>query len=134
MKNEKERSKVVGTVNELYGTLSDNGYGTKKIYASVSWNGNPAKTEIRTVRRNDAGEEVIGKGISISDEEMEKLIKAYDDRKKREKGVDFDKVFKKASGIIEKRESGYVTKNGYIVLQETGELADKAKKFSNEKP
>lgn len=127
----KKTDKVVGEVKELHGVLSDNGFGTKKIYATVSWNGNPAKTEIRNVRTNSDGEEILGKGISISDDEMENLIKSYKEKKKKEdanKPVDFNSIFHKTEDIIEKRESGHVTENGFIVLQETGKLAEKAKK------
>ena len=127
----KKQDKIVGEIKELHGVLSDNGFGTKKIYATVSWNGNPAKTEIRNVRTNADGEEILGKGISLSDDEMEKLIDSYKKKKRKEdanKPVDFNSIFSKTEDIISKRESGHVTENGFIILQEAGSLAERAKK------
>jgi hypothetical protein len=127
-----KKDDITCDIQEVYGTLSDNGYGTRKIFAKVSWNGLPAKPEIRTVRKKADGEEVVGKGIALTDDEMDKLILAYRKKKAsddKNKPVNFQNIFNAAPGIIDKREEGHVTKNGYIILQETGELAERAKSW-----
>ena len=47
------------------------GYNLELRY--VSWNGNEPKYDIRPWKVNDAGEEICGKGITLSGEELEAL-------------------------------------------------------------
>ena len=111
--------------------LSDNGTA-RKIFGMVAWNDRPAKAEIRTIVKKHDGSEMIGKGIALSDEELEALVTAYKKKKKHDdanKPVDFNDIFGAAPDIVNKREHGQVTKDGFVVLQETGELAEKAKKY-----
>ena len=128
-KNNKDS--VTGEVKEVFGVLSDNGTA-RKIFGMVAWNDRPAKAEIRTIVKKHDGSEMIGKGIALSDEELEALVTAYKKKKKRDdanKPVDFNDIFGAAPDIVSKREHGQVTKDGFVVLQETGELAEKAKKY-----
>lgn len=117
-------------IKKLYGVLSESANGSKKIYANISWNGREAKDEIRSTWTNNDGEEVVGKGIALTDDEVEKLIE-YHEAKKGPKPVNFDDIFADAPSILDRREQGHVTKDGAIVLQEDGELARRAKAFRN---
>lgn len=128
----RKRDQINCDVKHVHGILSDNGFGTKKIYASISWNDREAKDEIRLVKKDVNGNDVVGKGIALTDDEMENLIKAYHKKKAEEevhKPVDFSQIFDRAPNIVEQREKGYVTKDGAIVLQTSGELAEKEKSW-----
>lgn len=132
-----KKSEITCDIEELYGILSDNGCGTRKIFARISWNGLPAKTEIRVVRTKVDGEEIVGKGIALTDSEIDNLIESYRKKKAsddKNKPVNFQDIFNAAPGIVDKREEGHVTKDGYIILQEAGELAERAKHWENKKP
>ena len=84
-----------------------------KIFAKVSWNGNAAKYDIRKCYKKD-GELRLLSGISLSGQEMEELVRLYEKHKSKE--VNFDQIFSSATSIMEKRKSGFATKNGFIKL------------------
>ncbi len=57
---------------EEVGVLSENTRGWRKELNRVSWNGRPAKYDIRDWAENH---EKMGKGITLTDEEAEALKK-----------------------------------------------------------
>lgn len=62
-------------VEKAISTISTSGK-TQKSLALVSWNGHPAKLDLRVWRTDEAGKEVPGKGITLNREEAEKLAAA----------------------------------------------------------
>ena len=112
-KNKKDD--LSGEIIKVHGELRKGDHG-RLIYASVSWNGREAKDEIRNTWIDKDGEEHIGKGIAISDEEMESLIEAYHNKQKHEAAVDFGNIFREAETIGEMREAGNPTKDGFMLL------------------
>lgn len=46
---------------------------TSKMLALVSWNGAPAKLDLRTWREGETGEQIPGKGITLTLQEAAKL-------------------------------------------------------------
>lgn len=59
-------------IMEEVGVLSENTRGWRKELNRVSWNGRPAKFDIRDWAENH---EKMGKGITLTDEEAEALKK-----------------------------------------------------------
>ncbi|MBB6215931.1 hypothetical protein HNQ80_002022 [Anaerosolibacter carboniphilus] len=57
-------------VKEIYGTLSESTKGWTKELRSISWNNREPKYDIREWAPND---EKMGKGITLSKEELKKL-------------------------------------------------------------
>lgn len=57
---------------EEIGILSENARGWRKELNLVSWNGNPAKFDLRDWAPNH---EKMGKGVTLSNEEFESLKK-----------------------------------------------------------
>ena len=57
---------------EEIGVLSENTKGWRKELNLVSWNGNPAKFDLRDWAPNH---EKMGKGVTLSNEEFENLKK-----------------------------------------------------------
>lgn len=118
---------VTCKIVETYAVLDQDG-GKKVIYASVSWNGNAPKDEVRMVWTDKDGEEHVGKGISLSDSQMRKLMKAYcrktgekppEEIEKPEKidgSVNFGSIFEAADGIADLRSRGFATHNGFAKL------------------
>lgn len=99
-----------------------------KIVAAISWDGAPEKLNIRSCfRRKDSPELIVGKGVSLEEDELRDLrdlLNTMDDSghlpeidSSGRKEVNFSDIFGKAENIVEKRESGYVTEDGFIKLQ-----------------
>lgn len=89
----------------------------RKVVADISWNGRPARTEIRVIKPNG----YYGNGITLNSDEREKLknilIKMESQGQvEKQAPVDFDSIFASASNITDKRNKGYTTKNGLIIL------------------
>ena len=57
---------------EEIGVLSENAKGWRKELNLVSWNGNPAKFDLRDWAPNH---EKMGKGVTLSNEELKNLKK-----------------------------------------------------------
>ena len=68
---------ITHKVEETLAELSSTGSSAKRI-CLVSWNGNPAKLDLRVWRTVD-GETKPGKGLTLTDEEAETLLTALTD-------------------------------------------------------
>lgn len=66
--------KVIKVLAELSSTTR-----SKKQLALISWNGNPAKLDLRTWSKSEDGELRPGKGITLTDEEAETLAETLGD-------------------------------------------------------
>lgn len=76
-RKEKTMSDFKYEIVEHIGILSENEKGWKKALNKVSWNGRDAKYDIRDWSPDEAK---MGKGITLSEEEMEELKKLLADR------------------------------------------------------
>ena len=118
--NKKGSFDISYEIEKEYGYLNDK---QSKIVAKVAWNGKEAKIDIRSCFTKDGGIK-LGKGISLSDDEvaklksiLEKLSDDDDDQSSKKKAVNFEEIFGQATGIIERREQGFTTKDGFIQLK-----------------
>ena len=62
------------TIEKTLAEISDNGVNCKRL-TLTSWNGYPAKLDLRTWRR-DGDQMKPGKGLTLSDEEARALAEA----------------------------------------------------------
>ena len=106
----KRTSDITCEIKEPIGYLNED---RNKIFARVSWNDKAPKFDIRKCY-NHEGELRLMAGVSLTESEMEELVRLYQEYKSRQ--VDFDKIFASASGIVQKRQDGHVTKDGFIKL------------------
>lgn len=102
-----------------------------KVFCRVAWNGGEPRDEVRTCWRKD-GKLKLGKGIPLSASDITNLYNfidmARDDFEDEEDEsdcdkptvVDFDSLFASSMGIMEKREAGYQTVDGFIDLRRKG--------------
>lgn len=108
----KDKSEITCEIKKVYGFLNRN---EDKALVNVSWNGAPARIELRRCYRDrDNGELRLGQGIALSPEELSELAEINDRRKAAE--VDYCSIFTKSEGIMSKRKAGYRTENGFIRL------------------
>ena len=115
---------------KIHGYVNDS---KSKILATVKWGDNDPTLDIRRCRELDDGTLQLLKGISIQKHEFHNLDQLIQDIKitydsqddifsededihAGRHEVNFDKVFDSAGGIMEKREAGYTTKDGFIKL------------------
>lgn len=104
----KDKSDLTYEVEEIYGYLNDE---KTLIYASISWNGNPAKDEVRRVGLDDNGDiKYLGKGIALNQDEIKALHKLA--KNAHPDPVNFTKIFDQAPDIISARQKGYQTEEG----------------------
>lgn len=66
--------KIERIIGEISKTTS-----TSKMLTLTSWNGKPAKLDLRVWRRDENGENIPGKGITLSDEEAAAVAAAISD-------------------------------------------------------
>lgn len=85
-----------------------------KVLVMVSWNDGPTRTELRKCWKTDSGELRLGAGIPLDDDEIDELVELF---KQRPKPVNFSEVFKSSTGIMEKRQAGFKTEDGFVVLR-----------------
>lgn len=105
-------------INEVHWISDDE----KKAYLNISWGNGEPKDELRRIWKDDNGDIHPGKGIAISAEELEQILESIR-RAKKKRGknpVNFDAVFASAGGILDKREKGYSTMDGFIKLHRRG--------------
>lgn len=116
-KNKKDD--VSSEIIKVHGYLNED---KSKVLATVSWNGRDPKLDIRKCWEKE-GELKIGSGISLSEDEASALLDLLPsasnekDEPPKKKAVDFSKVFASASDIVEKRDAGFTTQDGFIVLR-----------------
>ena len=113
MAKKDKKSDVNFEIVESYGFLDKE---ETKLYAKVRWFDNEAKDMVsRVYRLKDHPDEIrLGKGIELTLEDIEALANLA---KKHPKPVDFKEIFESSIGIMDKREAGHTTKDGYIVLR-----------------
>lgn len=97
-----------------------------KALATISYNDADPKLNIRSCWQDKTtGELRMGSGISLSDDEADALAEFLSDRKHGQlgkvdksgrKAVNFGNIFSTASDIVEKRDAGYTTEDGFIRL------------------
>ena len=121
--DEKTTSKIL----KKYGYLNDK---KSKIVAKVSWNDGTPKINIRSCFMKD-GELILGKGVTLDRDEAIQLQSALkkaladveddeeseDKTRHKPKPVDFNEIFSQASSIVEKRDAGFTTEDGFIKLK-----------------
>lgn len=100
-------------IKKIHGYLSDK---KNKLLLDISWNGEPAKTELRKCWTDKDGNLRIGAGLALSDDEMEKLMLIWETQLKP---VNFNKIFHSSAGITDKRAAGFRTEDGFVVLRRT---------------
>ena len=131
MNKKKDSSDFSYDIKKEYGYLNEK---KNKLVAKVSWNDKDPKIDIRTCYEKD-GEIKLGKGISLSYDEINALREILsdidesdeDDEEEddkpsshsppKRKVVNFEEIFGQVTGIVEKREAGYTTQDGFIVLK-----------------
>lgn len=116
--NKKGSFDISYEIEKEYGYLNDK---QSKIVAKVAWNGKEAKIDIRSCFTKDGGIK-LGKGISLSYDEVTRLKSILeklsdDDQSSKKKAVNFEEIFGQATGIVERREQGFTTKDGFIQLK-----------------
>ena len=109
-KSKSKKSEVTYNIEEIYCFLDNR----KKVFLRIAWNGKEAKNELRTCWEDKDGELHIGKGVEITEEDLDAIMEKFPRKKK---AVDFAEVFESSRGIMEKREAGYSTENGFIKLR-----------------
>ena len=72
-KTNKSDSEIKMEVIEKCGVIMERNGGYSLELRYVSWNGKDPKYDIRPWKTNDDGNEICGKGITLSGEELEKL-------------------------------------------------------------
>lgn len=72
-KTNKSDNEIKMEVIEKCGVIMERNGGYSLELRYVSWNGKDPKYDIRPWKTNDDGNEICGKGITLSGEELEKL-------------------------------------------------------------
>lgn len=123
MKKSKIKKDTISVdITKVHGFINDS---QNKVVADVSWNDQPKTLDIRRCWTNDDGEITLGKGISLTEFEVENLRDILNDvLSKKKKPVKFSAVFEEAPGIIEKRDAGFTTEDGFIKLIPRGKKKD----------
>lgn len=71
-------------VLEKCGVISEGNGGYNMELRYISWNGKEPKYDIRTWRTKDDGTEIMGKGITLTGEQLEKLGEIINDLAKED--------------------------------------------------
>ena len=66
-------SEIKYEVIEKCGVISEGNGGYNMELRYISWNGKEPKYDIRTWKIKENGEEIMGKGITLTGEQLEKL-------------------------------------------------------------
>jgi len=117
MAKKDKKSEVTFKIHKVYGFLSAK---EDKVFVRVSWNDGEPRDEVRKCWKDkDSGELKLGKGIDLSEEEID-MLKGF--CKNKPKPVDFQAVFDSSVGIMEKRAAGFQTEDGFTVLRRRNNL------------
>ena len=120
-----KKSDINLKIHQMHGYLNDD---KTKVVATVTWTDkDDPKLNIRSCYEDDDGELKLGKGISLSTKEVNKLTEILVSARNTgemqkitregKKAVNFSKVFSEADGIIEKRDAGQTTQDGFTILK-----------------
>lgn len=74
-KSENASTEPKFVIEEECGLISEDSKGNKVKLRLISWNGKPAKYDLRTWYVKEDGTEGMGKGITLSGEQLESLLK-----------------------------------------------------------
>lgn len=110
-KKNSKKSDIKCDIIEEYGRVGN------KMYAKISWNDGEPRDEIRIVTEDSSGNMRFGKGIAITGDELRQFFNMCEEKEKREKGVDFNAIFASSGNIIQHRQDGHTTKDGFIELK-----------------
>lgn len=100
-----------------------------KVVATIKFNDDEPAVNIRKCWIDeDTGELKTGQGIILTESELDALVEILASRDKSgklptvsqdgRKAVNFNSIFESAADIVEKRDAGYTTVDGYIRLSE----------------
>lgn len=120
--SKKEKNELKCEIHQIHGFLSDK---KNKVVATVSWGDEPPKLNIRTCWDKDGLH--LGKGITLDPNEVDALTEILVSArntgelqkisKDGRKAVNFSKIFGEATNIVDKREAGFTTQDGFITLK-----------------
>lgn len=123
MMSKKEKQELKSEILQVHGFLNDK---KSKCVATIAWGDEPAKINIRTCWDKD-GELKVGKGVTLDKDEVDRLTEILVSARNTgeiqrvsndgRKAVNFSKIFGEATDIVDKRESGYTTQDGFIKLK-----------------
>lgn len=123
-KKEKEAPKA--DIKQIHGYLNDK---QNKVVATVAWGDGDPKLNIRACWKDDDGELKLGKGVTLSTEEVDELtgilVSARNTGEMQRVSkdgqhtvVNFAKVFAEGQEVLDKRADGVsMTKDGFTVLK-----------------
>lgn len=124
IKNDCSQQRVQCEITAVHGYLNDD---RSKVVATISWNGKTPKFNIRDCFFDDESELQVRKGITLDSSEVDRLNDILAEQRRTgilpklsidgKPIVDFSRIFTEADGIVEAREEGYTTKDGFIVLR-----------------
>ena len=121
----KDREAPKADIKQIHGYLNDR---HNKVVATVAWGDGDPKLNIRACWEDDDGELKLGKGVTLSSEEVDELTgilvsarntgeiqKINQDGRK---AINFAKVFAEGQDVLDKRADGHtMTKDGFVVLK-----------------
>lgn len=120
--SKKEKNELKCEIHQIHGFLNDK---KNKVVATVSWGDEPPKLNIRTCWDKDGLH--LGKGITLDPNEVDTLTEILVSArntgelqkisKDGRKAVNFSKIFGEATNIVDKREAGFTTQDGFIKLK-----------------
>lgn len=123
MMGKKEKQELKSDIQQVHGFLNDK---KSKVVATIAWGDEPPKINIRTCWDNN-GTLKVGKGITLDKGEVDALTEILVSArntgeiqrvsKDGRKAVNFSKIFTEATDIVDKRDSGYTTQDGFIKLK-----------------
>lgn len=67
------------TIEKEIGQIGQTTQGARKLLSLVSWNGRPAKYDLRSWHMDDNGNLKPGKGITFSEDEARALLSVLDE-------------------------------------------------------
>lgn len=121
--SKKEKADLKCEIHQVHGFLNDK---KNKVVATVSWGDEGPKLNIRSCWDKDGLR--LGKGITLDRAEVDVLTELLVSARNtgemqrvtadgKKKAVNFSKIFGEATDIVDKRDAGYTTKDGFIQLR-----------------
>lgn len=101
-------------IEKIYGYLDPE---HTVVYCRVAWGDRPAQDEVRKCWIDQKTNKLkLGKGLAMTPK-MIKTLKKISELTTDKEGVDFEAIFRSSEGIMEKREAGFRTEDGFYVLK-----------------